>query len=201
MKRIHILGSETPISPAELLEGLQHYKLLDNQLTQTNVLNQVVFIQGSLIEPRFGLSDAAFSSLGRSIQSIYHLGGRMSLLKDYRSLRRANAGATLDLIELAFNGQGTEIQYLSIWSVPHLQTHRAARRNLERVDTMENTPDHFQPSEDAEFAYFKSRWVSEMLLTSSAERGLNANIFRASAVSGSTLTNVPALLMTTLFAA
>ncbi|OBT53708.1 Hybrid PKS-NRPS [Pseudogymnoascus sp. 24MN13] len=191
-KRIHILGSEAPISPANLLEGLQHYKLLDNQETRINVLNQVVFIQGSLIEPRFGLSDAAFSSLGHSIQSIYHLGGQMSLLKDYSSLRRANAGATLDLIELASIGQGTEIQYLSTWSVPHLQTHRAAKRNLERVDTMENTPDHFQPSEDAELAYFKSRWVSEMLLTRAAERGLNANIFRASAVSGSTLTNVPA---------
>lgn len=190
-KRIHILGSEKPSSPAELLKELQHFGLLSDQVTEMNILNQCVFIPGNLLEPRFGLTDAAFASLGRSVQSIYHLGGRMSLLKDYSSLRRANSGATLDIIELAAKGHGTEIQYLSTWSVPHLQTHQGAKRTLKHVDTKENTTDHFQPAPDAELAYFKARWVSEMLLTRAAERGFTVNIFRASAVSGSTTTNVP----------
>lgn len=191
-KRIHILGSEKPISPADLLRELQRFGLLGDQLTEMDVLDQCAFIPGSLSEPHFGLTDAAFASLGRSVQSIYHLGGRMSLLKDYSSLKRANSGATLDIIELAAKGHGTEIQYLSTWSVPHLQTHQGAKRTSGHVDTKENTPDHFQPAPDAALAYFKARWVSEMLLTRAAERGFKVNIFRASAVSGSTTTNVPA---------
>ena len=189
---IYVLGSETRVEGADLLKGLHHYKLLSSKITEQLVLNQVRCITGSLAEPHFGLGGTAFRSLGRSIQSIYHLGGRMSLLKSYADLKRLNVGATLDLIELAAHGQSkTEIHYLSTWSVPHLQTHPGAKRNSPTIDITEGTLEHFQPSEEAELVYFKSRWVSEMLLSQAATRGFSINIFRSSAVTASTTTNVP----------
>lgn len=112
----------------------------------------------------------------------------MSLLKGYNDIKRLNVSATLDLIELAACGQyKTEIHYLSTWSVAHLQPHLSKAK----IDIAESTMDHFQPADNAELVYFKSRWVSEMLLTQAAQRGFGINIFRASTVTGSALTGVP----------
>ncbi|KAH6672349.1 putative lovastatin nonaketide synthase [Halenospora varia] len=193
INKIHLLGSEGAIDIIELLKDLTHYKLLNEIVTGQVVLAKVAIVPGSLMKSSFGLSKPEFSLLGKDIQAIYHLGGKMSLLKNYETLRRANAGATMDLIELAAQGLArTEIHYLSTWSVPHLQSHSSAKRQHTHIDTSESSPTHFSPSEDAELFYFKSRWVSEMLLTTAADRGFNVNIFRASAVSGSNSTGVPA---------
>ncbi|KAG9238221.1 putative lovastatin nonaketide synthase [Amylocarpus encephaloides] len=192
-KTFYLLGSEKPIEINDVIADLRQFKLLSNKVTESLAKSQVTIIPGSLMQPGFGLDKTSFTQLGRSIQAIYHLGGRMSLLKNYETLRRANSGATMDLIELAACGiHRTELHYLSTWSVPHLQSHGAAKRNLTHIDITESSSEHFQPSSDAELFYFKSRWVSEMLLTRAAERGFNISIFRASAVSGSTATNVPA---------
>jgi thioester reductase-like protein len=192
-KQFHLLGSEKPIEVNDVIADLKQYKLLSHVVTEELVRSQTTLVPGSLMQPGFGLDKTTFNLLGRSVQAIYHLGGRMSLLKNYETLRRANAGATMDLIELAACGlHRTELHYLSTWSVPHLQSHAAAKRQRTHIEINETTPDHFLPSEDAELFYFKARWVSEMLLTRAAERGFNVSITRASAVSGSTATNVPA---------
>ena len=188
---VFVLGSESRVEGADLLKGLQYYKLLDDQVTEQHLLSHVRCLPGTLAEPHFGMGSTAFRSLGRSVQSIYHLGGRISLLKNYTDLKQLNVGATLDVVELASCGVSrTEIHYLSTWSVPHLQSHSTAMRNADSIDITESRLDHFQPSDDAELVYFKSRWVCEMLLEQAAERGFGVTIFRASAVTASTATGV-----------
>lgn len=185
-----VVGSESRVEGADLFRDLQHYKLLNNRVTADLILSKVRCVPGTLAEPHFGLSSTAFSTLGGSIQSIYHLGRRMSLLKSYQELKRLNVDATLDIIELASRGQSkTEIHYLSTWSVPHLQSHTSAKQN-QNIDNTESILDRFTPSEDTDLVYIKSRWVSEMLLAQAAQRGFGISIYRASTVTSNTLTNV-----------
>ena len=187
---IYAVGSEKRVEADDLISGFKKYKLFNTKVTEEALLTQVRCVSGTLAQDHFGLADDAFQSLGRSVQAIYHLGGRISLLKTYQDLKRSNVGSTLDVIELAAAGQSkTEIHALSTWSVPHLQSTYTAKR--QSVDTSESKTDHFEPGDDAELVYFKSRWVSEMLLTQAAERGFGINMYRATVAVGSTATGVP----------
>lgn len=188
----HVLGENGPWEMSRLIECLEDFKLLDDRLTKDTLSASVQFVQGALMRPHFGLAHGTFKSLGSSIQAIYHLGGRVSLLKSYGELRRANVNALLDLIELASYGEvQTRINALSTWSVPHLQSHRKTTLVGTSLDKSETSAAAYQPSEDAELFYFKSRWVAERLLTRAAERGFDISIFRASAITKHTTTNVP----------
>ena len=111
---IYALGSEKRMEGANIVLGFQQYKLFNSKVTEERLLTQIRCVAGSLGEKHFGLENGAFHSLGKSVQAIYHLGGKMSLLKSYSDLKRTNVGATLDVIELAAAGQTqTEIHALS----------------------------------------------------------------------------------------
>lgn len=189
---IHVLGVDSAWDMRKLLDSLDQMRLFDKRLNDALNLASVKFLQGSLMEPHFGLEHESFKDLGMSIQAIYHLGVHVSLLKSYAELKRANVNTILDLIELASYGTTqTAINSLSTWSVPHLQSHQKTKILSGALDIRATSAANYEPSDDAELFYFKSRWVAERLLTSAAARGFNVSIFRASAVSGNTNTAVP----------
>lgn len=188
----HILGTDGAWETRRLLERLDQMRLLDSRLTDAIASSKFNFLQDSLMEPHFGLEYEAFKELGTSIQAIYHMGVHVSLLKSYAELKRANVNTVLDIIELASYGKTrTSINCLSTWSVPHLQSHQKTRLINGSVNSGPTSAANYEPSDDAELFYFKSRWVAEKLLTSAAERGFNISIFRASAISGNTRTALP----------
>ncbi|KAK5100974.1 hypothetical protein LTS08_004580 [Lithohypha guttulata] len=188
----HILGTEEAWETRKLLERLDQMRLFDHRLNHAIGLSTIDFVQGSLMEPHFGLEYQAFKELGTSIQAIYHMGVQVSLLKSYAELKRANVNTVLDIIELASYGKTqTSLHCLSTWSVPHLQSHQKTKLIAGALDNRTIPAAKYEPSDDAELFYFKSRWVAEKLLTSAAERGFDVSIFRASAVSGNTKTAVP----------
>ncbi|KAF4628438.1 hypothetical protein G7Y89_g9706 [Cudoniella acicularis] len=94
IKQIRLLSSSGAIDIIELLKDLRHYNLLNRMLTEELVLAKTAITPGSLMKPSFSLSKTKFSTLGRSIQAIYHLGGNMSLLKYYETLRRILSSST-----------------------------------------------------------------------------------------------------------
>ena len=187
----YILGEDGPWEMKMLLERLEHYKLLDECETRAMLSASINFVPGRLMKPHFGLDRQAFEQLGKSVQAIYHFGAHVSLLKSYSELKRENVNSILDLIELASYGAvNTSINCLSTWSVPHLQSHRKTKFINSSFDTSETSTENYEPSDDAELFYFKSRWVAERLLTHAAKRGFNVSIFRTSAVSGNTETSI-----------
>lgn len=188
----HILGTDGAWDTLKLLERLDQMRLLDHRLNEAIRMSKFNFLQDSLMEPHFGLEYEAFKELGTSIQAIYHIGVHVSLLKSYGELKRANVNTVLDLIELASYGRTrTSINCLSTWSVPHLQSHEKTKLVKGSVNSGPTSAANYEPSDDAELFYFKSRWVAEKLLSSAAERGFNISIFRASAISGNTKTALP----------
>lgn len=189
---IHLIGTQQRFEHQMLVNYFQKYNLFSATITEETLLSRVCYIPGTLAEFHFGLEDNSFTALGQRIQAIYHLGGHISLLKTYTDLKQLNVSAVLDVIELAGCGKRlTQINHLSTWSVPHLQTWSDTKRTEASILTSETSPTHFSPPASDEFGYFKSRWVSEILMTQASQRGFPVSIYRASAVTASTFTKVP----------
>ena len=188
---VYLLGTQQRLELPMLVNYFQKYNLFSTDITEEILRSRVHLIPGTLAEPHFGLDDRAFVAFGQKIQAIYHLGGQISLLKTYTDLKQPNVSATLDIIELAACGNKlTEINHLSTWSVPHLQTWFSTKRTQASILTSEIDPAHFSLPASDEFGYFKSRWVSEMLMTQASQRGFPVSIYRASAVTASMSTKV-----------
>ena len=188
---IHLVGTQSKLEHGMLVDYMMKYQLFSDVLTKEVLHSRVRYIPGVLSKPHFGLNDSTFKRLGQEIQAIYHFGGQMSLLKTYSDLKPLNVSAALDVIELAACGEySTKINHLSTWSVPHLQTWKTTRRSSPSISTKESSPAHFSPPATNDFGYFKSRWVSEMLMTEASKRGFRVSIYRAPAVTASTATGV-----------
>ena len=188
---IHVLGSQVKIIPFDIRASFEQWHLFTDTVTPERVKSQIRYVPGTLSLTQFGLDDPNFRELGRSVQSVYHIGGHISLLQTYSDLKRLNVGSTLDVIELAKHGSHrTEIHYLSTWSVPHLQSWKTTQRVNSAIDITESSPASYRPDGGEELGYFKSRWVAEMLLNEAANRGFPVTIYRSSAITSSLASNL-----------
>jgi thioester reductase-like protein len=184
---IHVMGSQKKMTLSDLAQMFEEWRLFNASLDRTELQLRTRCVPGMLADAKFGLTCQDFKRLGRTIQSIYHLGGQVSLLKTYTDIKRMNVDGTLDIIELAGLGLGlTKIHYLSTWSVPHLQTWSITKRTWNTIDLSESPPSHYQPGGGDKFGYFKSRWVAEMLLCEAAKRKFLVTIYRSSAITAGT---------------
>ena len=190
---VFAMGSTETIKPKNIIQSAEQWKLIDDvTITEELLESRVHVITGNLTQSHFGLNKAEFSALARQVDSIYHVGNEISLVKNYSDLKQCNVNATLDIIELAAQGEHlTEIHYLSTWSVPHLQLWNSSKCDFQETITAETGPTHFSPPATEAYGYFKSRWVAESLLTQASERMVPVSIYRASAVTASTSTKVP----------
>ena len=188
---ISVLGSQVKSVPFDIQAGLKQWHLFNETITSEKVDSQIHCVPGTLSLAQFGLDKQSFQELGRSVDSIYHIGGHVSLLKAYSDLKRLNVGSTLDVIELAKLGSHrTEIHYLSTWSVPHLQSWTKATGETISIDITETSPAKYQPTGGEELGYFKTRWVAEMLLNEAANRGFPVTIYRSSAITSNITSNL-----------
>ncbi|KAJ5533456.1 lovastatin nonaketide synthase [Penicillium frequentans] len=187
---IHVLGTHSPLDHARIFTLLLETKLINETLTGEQILTRVRVVPGYLgQESKFGLSPTEFENLGRSISTIYHLASEVSLLKTFHDLKHINTTSILSLVELSHFG-GSDIHYLSTWSVPHLQSWSDTQSFLPSMNILEENAGHFTPQPTSQHGYFKSRWAAEMLLTRAADRGFPITIYRASSSTGNTSTGV-----------
>lgn len=189
--KIYFLGSSRATTLADVKVSLGRYQLLND--TWPDLSLRLIPVGGTLAEPQFGLTKNQFSALGKEVQAIYHIGGAVSLLKSYHDLKPFNVSSTLTLISLAHYGSHlTEVHYLSTWSVPHLQNWHDTRRTKSGIVNTEEPTDHFTPSTSASHGgYLKARWASESLLTHASHRGFGICLYRSSAITASSVTQVP----------
>lgn len=187
---IYVLGLFDVLTVAAVIDSLGKHGLLNGKsLSESDILDildRVTAVEGTLVQTNLGLSKSAFRELGQTVQSIYYMGGEVSLLQTYTYLKTSNVLPVLDLIQLAGMGDSvSELHYLSTWSVAHLQTWPTAQRALDHVVTTEDNLTHFLPPSGDSLGYFKARWVAESLLVQAAERGFPVTITRASAITAS----------------
>ncbi|KAE8212552.1 hypothetical protein CF327_g3816 [Tilletia walkeri] len=195
-RAVLVMGTTAASTTDTLVDALETLKLLDTEggVSKSDLVSRVNHIDGTLSAPRFGMDDVAFKHLAHSVTAIFHCGTEMSLLKTYFDLRPVNVLSTLDIIELAA-ANSAPIHYLSTWSAPHLRTWSTARQVVAGPENVVDAiaPDHFQPEDNSEHGYFKTRWVSEMILSKAASlHGHKVSIYRPSAAIASTVTEVQA---------
>ncbi|GAB1212188.1 hypothetical protein ATERTT37_001318 [Aspergillus terreus] len=193
---IYVLGSQKQIEVTDVYQSFDHYHLSGLVPPHEELDLRIRSVPGNLASPQFGLSPAAFRQLARNIQSIYHLGGYVSLLRSYDALRDSNVRPIHDIIHLASLGRvNTAIHHLSTWSVPHLQTWSTTTHQRGKgqpsITATEVSASHFIPESSGRLGYFKSRWAAEMILEKAAERGFAVTIYRASAVTADRRTGIP----------
>ncbi|EGX89765.1 polyketide synthase, putative [Cordyceps militaris CM01] len=181
--KVYLLGLGDRFNLGDLFSAFTEHQIFDDRVTQTDLLTRTEIVQGALGKPKFGLSSDAFAKLGRSVDSIYHTGGFVSLLATYNELRPRNVQSVLDMIELASHGGApTALHYISTWSIVHVQTWRGTSLSGDGVVWRdEQSVASFRPPATNDHGYFKTRWVSEMLLEEAGRRGFPVVIYRCPA--------------------
>ncbi|KAI3334672.1 hybrid PKS-NRPS PsoA [Ustulina deusta] len=149
---------------------------------------------GDLSTLSLGLSDSEFVSLAESAHAIIHNGADVSLLKTYRSLRRANVLSTRKLCEMAIPRR-VPVHYISTASVAKVIELNSDEPLLE-VAPSPAVPELLNSVD----GYAASKWVSEMLLNRVAMGNeLPAYVHRLAHVVGDDASELDAIGMLTKY--
>jgi myxalamid-type nonribosomal peptide synthetase MxaA len=132
---------------------------------------RVVAVPADLSRPKLGLRDGVYEVLAESVDSVYHCATSMNHLETYAMAKAANVEATRDLLKFATQGRPKLINYISTLSVFGEAPGGVAR--LVTEDTPVDRERH-----PTSHGYAASKWVSEKMLITAAERGIACNIFR-----------------------
>nr|AFK23390.1 PKS-NRPS hybrid protein [Cordyceps militaris] len=182
--RVYFLGLGDRFNLGDLFSAFTEHQMFDDGFSQADLLTRAEIVKGAMGKERFGLAKDEFANLGRSVDAIYHTGGFVSLLATYEELRPRNVQSVFDMIELASYGCGakpTALHYISTWSIVHVQTWSTTSRSKEQVWLDEQSVASFRPPATNDHGYFKTRWVSEMLMEEAGKRGFPTTIYRCPA--------------------
>ncbi|KAI0430586.1 hybrid PKS-NRPS PsoA [Xylaria sp. FL1042] len=149
---------------------------------------------GDLSTLSLGLSDSEFTSLVEHAHAIIHNGADVSLLKTYRSLRRANVLSTRRLCEMAIPRR-VPVHYISTASVAKVVEQNPGE------DLLEVAPSPAVPELlNSVDGYAASKWLSEMLLDKVAVgNGLPTYVHRLAHVVGDDASELDAIGMLTKY--
>lgn len=182
--KVYLLGLGDRFNLGDLFSAFTEHQMFDDRVSQMDLLTRVEIVQGAMGKEKFGLAYDEFVRLGRSVDSIYHTGGYVSLLATYKELCPRNVQSVFDMIELASHGCGhlpTALHYISTWSIVHVQTWSSTSLEQEKVWLDEQSVASFRPPATNDHGYFKTRWVSEMLMEEAGKRGFPTTIYRCPA--------------------
>ena len=137
---------------------------------------KIVIHQGDLTLPRLGLSLEVSKAIFRDADTIIHNGADVSFLKTYPTLRAANLGSTIELINLGLQGARPQFHYISSAGVAQLT-------GKEAVDEISVAT--YPPPSDGSNGYSASKWASEVYLEKVSQHlGLPIWIHRPSSIIG-----------------
>ncbi|KAI1279073.1 hybrid PKS-NRPS PsoA [Xylaria sp. FL0933] len=149
---------------------------------------------GDLSTLSLGLSDSEFTSLAEHADAIIHNGADVSLLKTYRSLRRANVLSTRKLCEMAIPRR-VPVHYISTASVAKV-VEQGPGEDLLEVAPSPAVPELLNSVD----GYAASKWVSEMLLDKVASGNeLPAYVHRLAHIVGDDASELDAIGMLTKY--
>ncbi|TMR88872.1 non-ribosomal peptide synthetase [Nonomuraea basaltis] len=135
-------------------------------------------VVGDLSEPRFGLSEKAFTDLAGKIDSIYHNAALVNFVWPYSVLKGPNVHGTVEVLRLACTTKVKIVHFVSTIDV--LVGSHMPRPFLE--DPLPQLPPHVP------FSYPQTKWISEKIVELAKERGVPTTIFRPSIMMGHTET-------------
>ena len=139
---------------------------------------RVEIVQGDLAFPSAGLSAADWWTLTANVDAVCHVGASINWIGSYEALRQVNVFGTLALLRLACEARAA-FHFISSLSVCYSTL--GARRVDERHDPLATL-------EGLHFGYAQTKAVAESLVREAAARGLPAQIYRPSLISGDSRT-------------
>lgn len=171
-----VRGQDTTSAYEKIYQAFANQSLINKSLTaESATLPDNIQIQLADIElPRFGLPEDIYSQLAESIDLIIHNAANTSVMRDYSSLRAANALSTAELLTLA-----------AIGKVPF---HLISTVAVAAYDAQENClrlPEDFVPQHSyLRDGYQQSKWVAENLANIAHQKGYPINVYRLARVTG-----------------
>lgn len=166
-----VRAASQSIAYQRLQQSLTQQELLDTALaTQFDARVQVVLVD--LEQPHLGLGEQRFSHLGDSIDVIIHNAAITSVMRDYQSLRAANALATGELLKLAAT------RAISF----HLISTIAVAPPANQATILEE--DFVNIHSGLHDGYQQSKWVSEQMASIAHKKGYDVNVYRLARVTG-----------------
>ena len=161
-------------------EAIGHQRLQKNLadygLWEEEHGHRIIAVPGDLALPRFGLSQAAFEHLAKTVEVIYHNGALVNFMYPYKLLEAANVLGTQEVLRLACEHAIKPVYYISTLSTFAVTEYRSG-------DILR---EHDQPRQNGqvEQGYALSKWVAEQLIMDAQKRGLPISIYRPGMVTG-----------------
>ncbi|MFC4127898.1 thioester reductase domain-containing protein [Nocardia rhizosphaerae] len=138
-------------------------------LDATTHRDRIVPLVGDLAQPRFGLSDAAFTAVHGMIGQILHCGGMVKWTYPYDGLASANVDGTVEVLRLATLAAPRPVHFISTVGVFSSRSYTA--------ETVTETAE-LDTSGPLAVGYAQSKWVAEKLVRIAYERGVPTTIHR-----------------------
>jgi thioester reductase-like protein len=139
---------------------------------------RIIPVPGDLKLPKLGLSDAEFSFLGEAIDSIYHIGSKLSYVAPYAHLKAANVGGTQETLRLATTGKAKPYHFVSSLGI--------LLGFKQPIGGQEESP--LDAEKCPEVGYFQSKYVAEGIVRIARERNIPVTIHRIGLVVGDSQT-------------
>jgi len=169
---ICLVRAATDRAAGDRLAGRMHRFGLDIE----RVADVVRPLAGDLTQPRFGLSDAQFSTLATRVEVIVHAGSHVNFAYPYDALRAANVGGTATILHLASQHTVKPVHYVSTIAVI-AGCGVSGIRYVDERDPLRH-PDRIC------LGYPESKWVAERMIHRAVQRGLPATIYRPYEITG-----------------
>ena len=158
-----LIRAESPVQARTRIRE----KLTEYGLYQSGFSNRIVPVLGDLSEQKFGLSDAAFDYLSKSVDIIFHNGAWVNHVYPYDMLKAANVGGTREVLRLATTDKIKSVRHISIL-------------NNDSV-----SPDDFKRlANGKEFGYPLTKYAAEKMVQLGNRRGIPVSVYRLGMVSG-----------------
>lgn len=130
-------------------------------------LSRIRPVVGDLAEPRFALGDAAYESLCRTIDVIYHSGAVANFMYPYSAIKATNVDGTAEVLRLATRHTLKAVHHVS--SIDVLLGTGIERPFLEDVAMVARTVPE---------GYARSKWVAEAFVREAHDRGVPCSVYR-----------------------
>jgi|GEM_PF-190145 len=157
-----------------------HKALAQQGLHHDDLYKRVQIILVDLEQPRLGLTASAFAHLADNIKAIIHNAANTSVMRDYQSLRAANALSTGELLKLAAVN-ATPFHLISTIAVAPQSTRTTESGTTENNVLEENFIAIHSGLRDG---YQQSKWVAEQMAAIAQQKGYAINVYRLARVTG-----------------
>jgi thioester reductase-like protein len=169
-----VRGGDQRQSLQRICRNLSRYLLWHNRYE-----HRIIPVLGDLKYPRLGLSAAEFADLAQIIDSIYHVGSKLSYVAPYEFLKAANVGGTQETLRLVVTGKAKPYHFVSSLGI---MIGYKAPPGVTPHGGMEDDP--LDASKCPQVGYFQSKYVAESIVRIARTRGIPVTIHRIGLIVG-----------------